>query len=119
MKKAADGTCIELTRSVIMFPACRVSYLNFIPMSYLMCNSVLLSAVFPMSFVSVNISLQNLGVFCPTFFLLLLIVRNGEGKGKFIPVQALKAPRRLRLPESLDNRHMKVGKFVKLMHRPS
>ena len=77
-------------------------------MSDLMCNSILLSSVLPLPFVSVNFSLQNRGVFCPTLFLLLLIVRKAKGKGKAIPVQAVKAPWRLKLPESLDNRIMKV-----------
>jgi len=145
-------------------------------MSDLMCNSILLSSVFPLPFVSVNFSLQHRGGFLSEIVFVVIkcskgkgkgkgkVKGNGKGKGKVkvkckvkgkvkgkskgkskvkgkvkckvkvkgkcnvkvkgkgkvkvkskgkgkdkaIPVQALKAPRRLKLPEFLDSRDMKV-----------
>ena len=68
---------VELSRSVIILPMCHVSYLSFVRTSDLMCNSVLLSAVFSVSFALANISLQKRGVFCPTLSLLLFFFSVG------------------------------------------
>jgi hypothetical protein len=63
LKKAANGAYIELPWFVIVLRVCHVSVLSFIHMSDLMCNSVFFSALFLLSFASVNISLQTRGVF--------------------------------------------------------
>jgi hypothetical protein len=92
LKKAVSGAYIELTWFLIISSICHVSGLSCIYMSDLMCNSVFLSAFFPLSFMSVNISLQARGVCRQIFCTWSLNVPKGKGKGKGIVVQALGAP---------------------------
>jgi len=51
-----------------------------------------------------------------------LLLGNGEGKGKAIPLQACTGAwgsSRLKVAEFIDNRHMKVVRNVSLKYRPA